>query len=73
MRKRLYACTDWFYASWIARVINKVLVAEHRITYNEVIELDPSVGLHNVTCGVCTAIRTAVVTAGITSFIWWAL
>jgi hypothetical protein len=65
--------TAWFFASTVAGVIDKVFVATYQVTYAQVIEFDPSVAESQFVCGVCTAIRTAAVTAAVTSLIWWAV
>ena len=71
MLKILNRLTDWLYASTLATMIDFLFVAKYPVTYAEVVEFDPNVRDQFVTCGICTALRTMVITALVMGLIWW--
>lgn len=73
MKKLLSASIDWLYTSWIASIIDRFFVATYNVSYKELVVYDDHTGNALVVCGVCTVLRTMVVTALFTSFLWWVL
>ena len=75
--KNLYGrLTDWLYASSLAMLIDKFLVAKTGVTHQELLDFeDPLYNVRDelVSCGVCTVVRTFAVTTVFYILLWWLL
>jgi hypothetical protein len=62
------AITDWLFSSRVGGFIDRVFVA-----YFDAVWTDGNGNQHPICCGICTAIRSILITLFVVLLLWWFL